>query len=83
MQELDLFAKWYVRDGEEFRADAEVAEVEAEGFLNGKPVIEADDEAIKAGVCPFSGLGAEKKGENGEAKESTGGCPFSGKAAAE
>jgi hypothetical protein len=85
----DLFAKWYVRDGEEFRkeADETARDVEPEGYLNGKPIIEADEEAVKAGVCPFSGLDGvvsatgndKKKGE----EASTGGCPFSGAKASE
>lgn len=79
----DLFAKWYVRDGDEFKKGEDDTAVEAEGYLNGKPVIEADEEAIKAGVCPFSGLGgAAADGAKPDA-ESAGGCPFSGKASAE
>jgi len=81
----DLFAKWYVRDGEEFRKEAEenAQQVEPEGYLNGKPIIEADEEAVQAGVCPVSGLdGTASATNNGkknwDTEESTGGCPFSG-----
>lgn len=68
----DLFAKWYVKDGEEFADEAEAPEVEADGVLNGKRVVEPDEEMPS--VCPFSGK--ESKSEEGEAP--TGGCPFAG-----
>ncbi|KAI0095576.1 Protoglobin-domain-containing protein [Nemania sp. FL0031] len=56
----DLFAKWYVRDGEEFADEAEAPDVEEEGYLFGKRVLD-DLEEEAAGVngesaCPFSGL---------------------------
>ncbi|KAJ8130016.1 hypothetical protein O1611_g3617 [Lasiodiplodia mahajangana] len=67
----DLFAKWCkymeivadiydVRDGEEFADEAEAPEVEEEGYLFGKKVLD-DLEEEAAGVnsesaCPFSGL---------------------------
>ncbi|KAI1133013.1 Protoglobin-domain-containing protein [Nemania abortiva] len=56
----DLFAKWYVRDGEEFADEAEAPEVEQEGYLFGKKMLddleeEAADVSSESG-CPFSGL---------------------------
>lgn len=36
-KKTDLFAKWYVRDGQEFLSDEE--EIEPEGVLHGKKVI--------------------------------------------
>lgn len=61
----DLFAKWYVRDGEEFTEEKLVPEVEPEGYLHGKKVLndgnesdgsEIEDAARTAGSCPFKGL---------------------------
>ncbi|KAH7389722.1 Protoglobin-domain-containing protein [Phaeosphaeria sp. MPI-PUGE-AT-0046c] len=57
----DLFAKWYVRDGEEFEDEVLVPEVEAEGWLHGKRVLgewdgEIEESAMKAGTCPFKNL---------------------------
>ncbi|CZR52340.1 uncharacterized protein PAC_02217 [Phialocephala subalpina] len=63
----DLFAKWYVRDGEEFRDEKEVVEVEREGYLHGVKVVETeiggggeekegDGEERKPGMCPFTGV---------------------------
>ncbi|KAK6078041.1 hypothetical protein SCUP234_06415 [Seiridium cupressi] len=55
----DLFAKWYVRDGDEFADEMEHPEIEKEGYLNGKKILadieEAPGLAPAAGVCPFSG----------------------------
>lgn len=66
----DLFAKWYVRDGDEFAAEMEAPEVEPEGYLDGKKILEDIDEGTeiaakslptspkspKASTCPFSGI---------------------------
>lgn len=35
----DLFAKWYVKDGEEFQTAETEPEIEGEGILHGKPII--------------------------------------------
>ena len=68
----DLFAKWYVRDGDEFAAEMEQVMVEREGYLKGKKMIigdssesdtDGDDspgaastDGAPAGVCPFTGI---------------------------
>lgn len=60
----DLFAKWYVRDGDEFAEERLVPEVEPEGYLHGKKVLhdgsesesEIEEAANAAGTCPFKGL---------------------------
>lgn len=67
----DLFAKWQVRDGDEFRQPDEEVVIEKEGYLNGKKILsdsdgEADPAAVAAaaaaptsptaGTCPFSGI---------------------------
>ena len=38
----DLFAKWYVRDGEEFADEMSEANVDREGYLNGKKILGGD-----------------------------------------
>lgn len=57
----DLFAKWYVRDGDEYAGEMEQPEFEKEGYLNGKKVLVDIEEAAvsspAAGVCPFTGNG--------------------------
>lgn len=58
----DLFAKWYVRDGDEFAEEMEKQEVEAEGFLHGKRILEDIEEGLPSSpTCPFSGLSAAEK----------------------
>ncbi|KAF2809787.1 uncharacterized protein BDZ99DRAFT_463544 [Mytilinidion resinicola] len=58
----DLFAKWYVRDGDEFAEDIKVPEVEREGYLHGKKVVhdgsesESEAESETGGGCPFKGM---------------------------
>lgn len=54
----DLFAKWYVRDGEEFGGKGEDIVIEKEGYLHGKKILEEDEEdsGESQGACPFSGL---------------------------
>lgn len=41
----DLFAKWYVRDGDEFAADMEKPEFEQEGYLDGRKILDDIEEA--------------------------------------
>lgn len=61
----DLFAKWYVRDGEEFAEERLVPEVEPEGYLHGKAVLregsrdresEIEEADMATGTCPFKNL---------------------------
>jgi hypothetical protein len=57
----DLFAKWYVRDGDEYDEERLVPEVEAEGWLHGKRVLGGDGsgdggEGDDVGACPFKNL---------------------------
>ncbi|KAI0528088.1 Protoglobin-domain-containing protein [Xylaria bambusicola] len=64
-----------VRDGDEFADEAEAPEIEREGYLFGKRMLddlEEEDEAGATSACPFSGLakGVSKvsiSNENGEA----------------
>jgi hypothetical protein len=66
----DLMAKWHIREGvDEFAVDDDDIEVEDEGYLHGKKIVNDSDyeepdpgtpivnENGKAGTCPFSGLG--------------------------
>lgn len=65
----DLFAKWYVRDGEEFAEERLVPEIEPEGYLHGKKVVhdggesesEIEDSAMASGSCPFKNLTMQPK----------------------
>ncbi|OTA93993.1 hypothetical protein M434DRAFT_395208 [Hypoxylon sp. CO27-5] len=60
----DLFAKWYVRDGDEFADEMEKQNVEPEGFLHGKKILEDIEEGLPSpSTCPFSGLSAVEKAE--------------------
>jgi hypothetical protein len=59
----DLFAKWYVRDGDEFEEEVLVPEIEPEGYLHGRKILhdgsesESEiDEALKGVGCPFASL---------------------------
>jgi hypothetical protein len=73
----DLFAKWYVRDGDEFSNDVLVPEVEPEGYLHGKKILhdgsesesEIEDAAMAAGSCPFKNLATSPRG-NGTLRQS-------------
>lgn len=68
----DLFAKWYVRDGEEFAGLSRGQEtVDEEGYLNGKKILSEDvesspttdtgEEPTIPAQCPFSGMVMEGK----------------------
>ncbi|KAE8453316.1 hypothetical protein EG329_011383 [Mollisiaceae sp. DMI_Dod_QoI] len=77
----DLFAKWYVRDGEEFRDEKPEVVIEKEGYLHGVKILDseiesqsgeengsskaAEDVAKKPGVCPFTGAGDVASGVEG------------------
>jgi len=62
----DLFAKWYVRDGDEYAEDPGrlVPEIEPEGYLHGKKILrdgsesesEIEDADMATGTCPFKNL---------------------------
>ncbi|KUJ12405.1 uncharacterized protein LY89DRAFT_673386 [Mollisia scopiformis] len=73
----DLFAKWYVRDGEEFRDEKEEVVIEKEGYLHGVKILDGDVEEMgggekgasdcesgekKPGVCPFTGVASDLDG---------------------
>lgn len=66
----DLFAKWYVKDGEEFRgAQAVKVGVEDEGYLNGKIMLNTDFD---------DSAGSISASEVGTPNDEMGRCPFSG-----
>lgn len=66
----DLFAKWYVRDGDEFEEEKLVPEIEPEGYLHGKKILsessesesEIEDSAMAKGTCPFKNLASPTRG---------------------
>ncbi|KAI1949892.1 hypothetical protein LOZ57_002371 [Ophidiomyces ophidiicola] len=88
----DLFAKWYVRDGDEFRDQMEEVMVEREGYLHGKKIIGTEEAAGGSGGEEQSEPDAEQKpsmlplpqqrGGAGSTKGGAGGaaavCPFTG-----
>lgn len=74
----DLFAKWYVRDGDEFLEEMEQPEVEPEGYLDGRKILDEIEEEKQEGAssadatpkspttpktCPFSGIPIRSKTE--------------------
>ncbi|KAI0880242.1 Protoglobin-domain-containing protein [Annulohypoxylon maeteangense] len=78
----DLFAKWYVRDGDEFAEEMEKQQVEPEGFLHGKKILDDIEEGLPSSpTCPFSGLSAVEKAEActgcGDKGEKENGCTSS------
>jgi hypothetical protein len=68
----DLFAKWYVRDGEEFRGHRLELGVESEGYLHGRKVLSTEE--FGGGFESFS----PSASEIGTPAEEMGQCPFSG-----
>ncbi|KAI0179469.1 Protoglobin-domain-containing protein [Hypoxylon sp. FL1284] len=75
----DLFAKYYVRDGQEYADEMETQEIEAEGFLHGKKMLDDIEEGVASSPssCPFSGMSAASKADacNGcEKGEKENGC---------
>ncbi|KAJ2986081.1 hypothetical protein NUW58_g5199 [Xylaria curta] len=74
-----VLPKTYVRDGDEFAEEAEAPEVEKEGYLFGKRMLDdLEEEAAEveaASACPFSGLAKGMSAvsiANGEKNEATG-----------
>jgi hypothetical protein len=66
----DLFAKWYVRDGDEFTDEVTVPEIEPEGYLHGRKILhdgsesesEIEEAAMAADSCPFKELATSPRG---------------------
>ncbi|KAI1408062.1 Protoglobin-domain-containing protein [Hypoxylon sp. FL1857] len=78
----DLFAKWYVRDGDEYADEMEKQKVEPEGFLHGKKILDDIEEGLPSSpTCPFSGLSAVEKADActgcGDKAEKGNGCSSS------
>lgn len=81
----DLFAKWYVRDGDEFADEMEQHEYEKEGYLDGRKVLDDIDEVAEKedpdatpksprspkspSACPFSSIPIRQKAETGSQKQ--------------
>ncbi|KAL7800330.1 Protoglobin domain-containing protein [Trichoderma ceciliae] len=66
----DLMAKWHVKDGAEFEAADSDIEIEREGYLHGKKIL--DDEDV------HDTTNAEGSPDAGERLGAQGTCPFSG-----
>lgn len=71
----DLFAKWYVREGDELEEEVLLPEIEPEGFLHGMKVLggsdsesELEDSAMAKGSCPFEDLASPTKGGFGDVR---------------
>ncbi|KAK4197785.1 Protoglobin-domain-containing protein [Triangularia verruculosa] len=72
----DLFTKWYVHDGEEFTDGMDFGEIEKEGWLHGKKVLNEEDGISEgsddtATACPAGG-------QKGKDSPTAGVCPFTG-----
>lgn len=67
----DLFAKWYVRDGEEYAAEAEKPEVEQEGYLDGRKVLDDIDEEGGVVSGDVNGGGGDSEKPGGESKKNS------------
>jgi hypothetical protein len=67
----DLFAKWYVRDGDEFRGRGQELEVENEGFLHGRKILSTEEFGSSIDSVSPS---ASELGTPGDEQQ----CPFSG-----
>lgn len=74
----DLFAKWYVRDGEEFTAEAEKPEFEQEGYLDGRKVLDDIEEGLAEGKGEGAAVAAavdddsqKRRGQGQQAEENT------------
>jgi hypothetical protein len=73
----DLFAKWHIKDAEQVGGKTREVEVEREGFLHGKRVLNTDEDVLNMTLepetpseefsCPFSRLavGMDKVDEKG------------------
>jgi hypothetical protein len=75
----DLFAKWYVRDGDEFTDEVIVPEIEPEGYLHGRKILhdgsesenEIEEAAMAAGSCPFKELATSPSGNGMPLRQKT------------
>lgn len=78
----DLMAKWHIREGvDEFAVNDDEIEVEEEGYLHGKKIVNDEEGGAEdpgtptatatapAGVCPFSGLREGTENMNIEAHD--------------
>ncbi|KAI5296360.1 hypothetical protein KEM52_003591 [Ascosphaera acerosa] len=79
----DLFAKWYVRDGEEYADEASVLERDEEGYINGKKILTEDisgESGQSSNEEDNEGKDREKKGKEAESPAGSEkmGCPFAG-----
>ena len=72
----DLFAKWYVHDGEEFEGEREEIVVEKEGYLHGKKVFDELNEESDSGEETDKATTTTTTPEKEKVKPAV--CPFTG-----
>lgn len=77
----DLFAKWYVRDGDEFKGEDTEEEIviEKEGYLHGKKILAYDEESEggESSDSVQTEINAAEAAKPQAATAPSGGCPFS------
>ena len=78
----DLFAKWYVRDGEEFKTDKDNSEeeLEPEGMLHGKRIVSGGTPPNEEAELEKDTVSSAAKAMTGAKISEEGGCPFKGMA---
>lgn len=81
----DLFTKWYVHDGEEFTDGMDFGEIEKEGWLHGKKVLDSDSDGEGTGTSPEKGKvktnGSSASPPSPSHGKGGGVCPFTGMSA--
>lgn len=84
----DLFARWYVRDGEEFADEMSERNVEREGYVDGKKVLGSDSNTGTPASSLYGRDSSEDEQSNRERSTAPNSsipavCPFSDAAAAQ
>lgn len=77
----DLFAKWYVHDGDEYTDGIDYGVIEKEGWLHGKKVLAHDEEEAEGDDGEASSQasdGTACPGQGAKAAAAAGVCPFTG-----
>ncbi len=76
----DLFAKWYVRDGEEYTDGVDYSTlVDKEGYLHGRKVLSEEDDVGEAPApAKHAGVTGGASSGGGHPVSTEGVCPFTG-----
>lgn len=75
----DLFAKWYVRDGDEFKEELPDVVIEKEGYLHGKKILQDDEPGSSGSKTPPTTTPTTPAATAASAGDGV--CPFTGIAA--